>query len=92
MDALICLQDQAGAFAGQENVIKFFNIPGYCNIKIYTEIGELIKEISHTDGSGDESWNSLTSSGQLVVSGVYIVVFEDTRAGGKSIQKFVVIR
>lgn len=78
--------------AGQENVIKFFNIPGYCTIKIYTEIGELIKEITHTDGSGDESWNSLTSSGQLVVSGVYIVVFEDTRAGGKSIQKFVVIR
>ncbi len=77
---------------GQDNVIKFFNIPGYCNIKIYTEIGELIKEISHTDGSGDESWNSLTSSGQMIVSGVYIVVFEDTRAGGKSIQKFVVIR
>ncbi|MEO8168699.1 MAG: hypothetical protein ABI623_10655, partial [bacterium] len=78
--------------AGQENVIKFFNIPGYCTIKIYTEVGELIKEITHTDGSGDESWNSLTSSGQLIVSGVYIVVFEDTRAGGKLIQKFVVIR
>ena len=77
---------------GQENAIKFFNIPGYCTIKIYTEVGELIKEITHTDGSGDESWNSLTSSGQIVVSGVYIVVFEDTRAGGKSIQKFVVIR
>ncbi len=77
---------------GQENTIKFYNIPGYCTIKIYTELGELIKEIEHNDGSGDASWNCVTSSAQIVVSGVYIVVVLDTRTGGKSMQKFVVIR
>ena len=30
------------------------------------------------DGSGDEFWNSLTESNQLVVSGIYIVHFEAT--------------
>jgi hypothetical protein len=75
-----------------ENSVKFFGIPGYCTIKIYTELGELIKEIAHTNGSGSEPWNMTTSSNQIIVSGVYIAVIEDTQAGGKTIQKFVVIR
>jgi hypothetical protein len=75
-----------------ENSVQFFGIPGQCRIKIYTELGELIKEISHTNDSGSEPWNLTTSSNQTIVSGVYIAVFEDTQAGGKTIQKFVVIR
>jgi hypothetical protein len=77
---------------GQENDIQFRGIPGYCKISIYTEIGELIKEIVHDDGSGLQRWNGTTSSNQLLVSGLYIAVIEDTRSGGKTIQKFVVIR
>jgi len=73
-------------------VIAFYNIPGYCTIKIYTELGELIKTIEHTDGSGDATWNLITSSDQLIVSGIYIAVVEDTRTGGRTIQKFAVIR
>ncbi|HXG00506.1 MAG TPA: hypothetical protein VNL69_06960, partial [Bacteroidota bacterium] len=76
----------------QRNVIAFYNIPGYCTIKIYTELGELIRTIEHNDGSGDATWNLITSSDQLIVSGVYIAVIEDTRTGGRAIQKFVVIR
>lgn len=76
----------------QENEIQFRNIPAYCKIKVYTELGELIRELDETDGSGLKRWDSLTSSGQMIVSGVYIVVFEDTRTGGKTIQKLVVIR
>lgn len=76
----------------QANRLYFFNIPGRCNIKIYSELGELIKTIEHTDGSGDQSWDSLTSSGQIVVSGIYIAVIEDLDNGEKKIVKFVIIR
>ena len=72
--------------------IAFFNIPAECKIRIYTETGELIKEILHTNGSGDEYWNSNTSSGQVIVSGIYIVIFENIRTGERAIKKLAVIR
>lgn len=71
--------------------IMFLNLPPVCTIKIFTERGDLIKTIEHTDTSGDEAWNSVTSSRQVVVSGVYIAVFE-TPDGKKAIRKFVIIR
>ncbi|MCD6081471.1 fibronectin, partial [candidate division WOR-3 bacterium] len=74
-------------------------------IRIYTERGDLIKTIVHDDGSGDEAWESVTSSRQLVVSGVYIAHFEVTRdyydpetgellykKGDQAIRKFIIIR
>jgi len=76
----------------QEDRIAFFNIPGDCTIKIYTEIGELVHTIEHTDGSGDELWNLTTSSRQLLVSGIYIAVIADNSNGEEAIQKFTVIR
>jgi len=85
--------------------ILFVNLPPYCDIKIYTERGDLINTLHHTDGTGDEAWNSITSSRQVVVSGVYIAhieVTEDTmdedtgrvllQKGETVIKKFVIIR
>ncbi|MCJ7554208.1 MAG: hypothetical protein MUO34_10030, partial [Ignavibacteriaceae bacterium] len=72
--------------------IAFYNIPGECTISIYTELGELIKTIEHIDGSGDEFWHSVTSSNQIVVSGIYIAVITDNNTGEKHIAKFAVIR
>ncbi len=40
-------------FPNEPDKIAFFNIPGNCVISIYTEIGELIKQIIHNDGTGD---------------------------------------
>ena len=74
------------------NRLYFFNIPGKCNIKIYSELGELVETIEHTDGSGDQAWDSLTSSGQIVVSGIYIAVIENLDTGENKIVKFVIIR
>lgn len=65
-------------FPEEPDKIMFYNIPGKCRIKIYTERGDLIQTIDHTDGSGDEAWNSVTSSRQVVVSGVYIAYIEVT--------------
>ncbi|MEW6512249.1 MAG: hypothetical protein AB1428_14965 [Bacteroidota bacterium] len=79
-------------FEGEPDKIAFYNIPGRCRISIYTELGEKINEILHTDGSGDEYWNSITSWRQIVVSGIYIVVFEDLDTGQRAIKKLSVIR
>lgn len=78
-------------YVGEPNQIGFLNIPPVCTIKIYTELGQLIKTIQHANGSGDEYWDCTTSSDQIIVSGIYIVVFQ-TPKGQTAIKKFVVIR
>ena len=75
----------------QPDRIAFFGLPPQCTIKIYTERGDLIKTLDHTNNSGDELWESVTSSRQVVVSGLYIAVFE-TPDGEKTFRKFVIIR
>jgi hypothetical protein len=79
-------------FPSEPDKIAFFNIPGNCVISIYTELGELIKQIVHNDGTGDAYWNSITSANQVIVSGIYIVVFENKDTGEKTIKKLVVVR
>ncbi len=78
--------------------LMFYNLPPKCKIRIYTERGDLIKTINHTDNSGDEAWDSVTSSRQMIVSGVYIAHIEvtetdvDFKKGDTVIKKFIVIR
>ncbi|HDR68177.1 MAG TPA: hypothetical protein ENN61_03920 [Bacteroidaceae bacterium] len=82
---------QYGRDAASANRITFFNLPPKCTIKIFTERGDLVKTIEHTDNSGDESWNSLTDARQTIVSGLYIAYFE-TPEGESVYKKFIVIR
>ena len=84
------IRNRALTFANEPNKIMFFNLPEACTIKIFTERGDLVYEKEHR-GSGDDSWNLLTSSRQIVVSGVYIATFV-TPEGEKAILKFVIIR
>ena len=90
-------------YTGEPDKIMFLDIPGYCTIKIYSESGDLVKTIYHTDGSGDETWGKLlvdhsaTDSGQMIVSGIYIAVIiennrDGTPTGNKTGLKFVVVR
>jgi len=92
-------------YPGEKNKIMFLNIPPQCKIKIYTERGDLIKIINHNDGSGDETWDSVTSTRQIVISGIYLanikvtekMIDENTgevllQKGESIIKKFVVIR
>jgi len=89
----------------QYDRLAFYGLPPYCRIKIFTERGDLIWSREHNDGSGDELWDSITSSGQIIVSGIYIAYFEVTqdyedpetgellfRKGDNIIRKFIVIR
>jgi len=75
----------------QYDRIAFYGLPPVCDVKVFTERGDLIWEKYHDDGSGDELWDSLTSSGQIIVSGIYILYVE-TPAGESVYRKFVVIR
>ena len=88
-----------------EDKIMFLDIPAKCEISIYTERGDLVERIIHDDGSGDEAWNSITSSRQVVVSGVYIALFKVTEdykdpetgdllyaQGDTATRKFIIIR
>lgn len=72
--------------------LAFFGLPAKATIKIFTELGELVDTIEHSDGSGDEFWNLTTSSRQLIVSGLYIAVIKDEETGDQVVRKFIVIR
>ena len=84
--------DEEFRFGENDNRLAFFDIPGQCTIKIYTQLGELVKTIEHTNDSGDEFWLQDTESRQLVVSGIYIAVITDNNTGESTTKKFVIIR
>lgn len=79
-------------FGDQENKLAFYGLPGEATIRIYTEIGELVETIEHTDGSGDEFWNLTTSSRQLIVSGIYFAVITNNETGEQATRKIIIIR
>jgi hypothetical protein len=74
-------------------VLMFFNLPVICTIQIFTENGDLIKTIYFNSpvNGGSYQWDMLSSNQQAISSGVYIAVFSKP-GGGKSFQKFVVVR
>lgn len=76
----------------EENRLAFLEIPGQSTIEIFTESGELVKTIEHTDGSGDEFWRLQTESRQIISSGVYIAVITNNETGETAIKKFSVVR
>lgn len=75
-----------------QSQVDFYDIPGHCTITIYTETGELVKRIEHTNGSGHTTWNLTTSSRQLIVSGIYLVRIVDNDTGETAAKKLVVIK
>jgi len=104
-DIRAATHSQLGWHEREQDRLFFLNIPGNCEIRIYTELGELIETIHHDDGTGDAMWNLTTSAQQVVVSGVYIAHFTVTedqhhpetgeilqRAGETTYRKFVIIR
>ena len=76
----------------QRDQLGFLDIPGNSTIRIFTEMGELVKTIRHQDGSGDEFWDMQTESQQLVSSGIYIAAITDEEGGETIYRKFVIIR
>lgn len=71
--------------------VAFYEIPGNCTITIYSELGEKVRTIRHTNGSGDEFWNLNTDDRQRVTSGIYIAHITNEDTGESTTVKFVVI-
>lgn len=89
----------AGQSSGTEGVrfsdtpeVRFFDIPGNATIEIFTERGDLVRTIEHTDGTGDETWNLQTRGEQPVASGIYLVSIQDNETGDRRLMKLIVIR
>jgi len=85
-------------YPGEPDKIMFMNLPPVCTIKVYSESGDLVQTVEHTDGSGDEAWRNPTgeyfltsSSGQIVVSGLYIAHIE-TPDGKSTNVPFLIVR
>lgn len=84
-------------YVGAPDKIMFLNLPPECTIMIYSESGDLIRTLEHTDGSGDEPWGviaeeqSTSDYGQIIVSGLYIAYIE-TPGGDSHYLKFVIVR
>jgi len=78
-----------------ERRLRFMFLPATCTISIYTTVGELVTKLYHTNGTGDEDWNLLSSVGQEVAFGLYIYVVEARDDAGNECQKigkFIIIK
>lgn len=79
-------------FGDVQDKIAFYGLPAQARIRIFTETGEHVKTIEHTDGSGDEFWNLTTSSRQIVSSGIYLAVIQNRETGEQIVRKIIIIR
>ena len=84
---------------GEEEKVVFKGLPALATIKIYTESGDLVKVLEHTDESGAEHWggnvenlHTVTESGQRLASGIYIAHVTDNSTGHSAMVKFVIVR
>ena len=86
----------------ERNRMEFIGLPGKCRIKIFTAMGELVKEISHDDGTGSVAWGSIKALDyQLnkwmlgIAPGVYVYAVESLipeHNGETFIGKFAIIK
>ncbi|MBI4352048.1 MAG: fibronectin type III domain-containing protein [Elusimicrobia bacterium] len=57
------------------DVMHFTSMTPYAKVRIYTFLGELVREIK-SDGNGMAHWDGLNRSGRKTASGVYIAFIE----------------
>ncbi|MDP3683943.1 MAG: hypothetical protein Q8S01_08415, partial [Ignavibacteria bacterium] len=73
--------------------IMFYNLPAVVTIKIFSENGDLVQTLEHhpVEKHGLKYWDMISSSQQVISSGVYIAVFQKP-SGEITYQKFIVVR
>lgn len=88
--------------SGERYRMEFVGLPARCNIKIFTAMGELVKEIKHDDGTGSIAWGSVKNLDyQLndwmlgIAPGIYVYTVESLvpeHNGDTFIGKFAIIK
>jgi len=66
-------------------------MPPYAKVKIYTFLGELVKEFS-ADINGMAYWDGKNSGGQKAASGVYIAMLKTKDKSSSKMVKIVIER
>ncbi len=84
------------AFTGDPNRILFVKLPYQCELRVFTETGDLITTIHH-QGTDQEVWDLKTNNNQYIMSGCYILAATECRTvESRSLPdqfvKFVVVR
>jgi hypothetical protein len=89
-------------FIGNVNKLLFAGVPSGCKIRVYTERGDFVTEV--TESEAGYAWFLTTEWQQILVSGVYIAHFvmeedyQDNKTGVRldkgdtMVKKFIVIR
>lgn len=80
----------AARYGTAQDGITFANIPSLGVIRIYTLLGELVREIDIPPGSVRLQWDARTAGGNDVASGVYVWSIESD--GHRKTGKLMVIR
>jgi hypothetical protein len=70
--------------------LYFNHLPPTCEIRIYNVAGDLIKVISHTNGSSQETWD-LLSDGRQKVASQLLIAYIKTPDGADQMVKFSII-
>jgi hypothetical protein len=69
--------------------INFSQLPANAHIRVYTILGELVKDL-YTNGNGTAAWDATNQSGQSAASGSYFALVQAN--GNKSIMKVLIQR
>ncbi len=73
--------------------IWFTGLPARCRIQVFNLMGEIVDTIDHDDpGSGQESWDILSSRTRAIASGLYIYAVENLDTGEVQRGKLVIIK
>ena len=70
-------------------VMTFSKLPPNARIRIYSYLGELLKDLS-ADALGKAPWDGTNQSGQMVASGVYFACIESQH--GTKTKKMVLMK
>ncbi len=70
--------------------LAFTHLPSPCTIQIFSLDGDLVRTLEHTNMTGREEWNLLTSERRPVVSGIYFYHVKSDK--GEKTGRFAVIR
>ncbi|MFH1619534.1 MAG: fibronectin type III domain-containing protein, partial [bacterium] len=74
-----------------KGMVQFSNIPAAARVKIYTLLGELVKEL-RADSNGIALWYGTNRWGAKAASGVYLVLLEKEDGSGRMVTKLAVER
>jgi hypothetical protein len=70
--------------------LQFIHLPDKCTVRIYTLAGDLVRTLTHSDGTGATDWDMLSEYGLEISPGIYLY-HVDSQYGNR-MGRFAVIK